>query len=212
VQAAYRSAKVLVVPSSFEAFPMVVLEAMQAGCVPVVASATGAVDIVQDEDLIFTNGDVDVLVDRLRRLMISEQVLAEKRQKCVARIDSAFSARHLLECNERVFAAAAEKLRMDARVAVRRRLHRNEFTGLAKAGRLFKDILRHPRRRTFEALPNLKMYLQRQVSLFASFVANSSLRPLIPNIAISLGSRIVDRLLGRPNSKGNRDRSNGGRQ
>lgn len=210
VQTAFRSAKLLIAPSSFEAFSMVVLEAIQNGCVPVVASGTGAVDIVQDEDLIFTNGDVDVLVDRLRRLMISEQVLAEKRQKCAARIDSAFSARHLLESNERVFAAAAEKLRMDARVAVRRRLHRKGFTGLAKTGRLFRNFTRNPRRRTLEVLPNLKMYLQRQVSLFASFVANSSFRPLIPNIAISLGSRILDRLLGRPNSKGNRGRSDQG--
>jgi glycosyltransferase involved in cell wall biosynthesis len=56
---------------------------------------------------------------------------------------------------------------------------------------------RRPRRRTFKVSHNLKIYVQHPVSLFASFVVKSSFRQQIPDMAILLGSRILDRLLER---------------
>lgn len=105
VQKAYRESKILVMPSAFEPFGMVAIEAMREGCVPIVASDTAPVDIVDDTELVFANGSCEALVTRLRPLMASETVLHRKRQACRIRFDATFSESVLVERNVQAFRA-----------------------------------------------------------------------------------------------------------
>lgn len=105
VQAAYRAAKILVMPSAFEPFGMVAIEAMQQGCVPVVADGTALIDILGDDELVFANGSCEALVARLRPLMASDALLDRKRQACLDRFERNFSTSVVLERNERAFRA-----------------------------------------------------------------------------------------------------------
>ena len=107
VQEAYRRAKILIMPSAFEPFGMVAIEAMREGCVPVVATGTAPVDIVGDDELVFANGSCEDLVARLRPLMASDALLQRKRQACLGRFEQTFSTSAVLERNERAFRAGS---------------------------------------------------------------------------------------------------------
>lgn len=62
----YRRAKIIIVPSAFESFGMIAIEAMREGCVPVVSSDTALADIVADSRCVFQNGNQASLDDALR--------------------------------------------------------------------------------------------------------------------------------------------------
>ena len=70
VRAAYSHAHVLVLPSNTraEAFGIVSIEAMAAGCVPIVSQLPGLTDVVGDAGLSFPVGDADALAALLVRL------------------------------------------------------------------------------------------------------------------------------------------------
>ena len=99
VQALYRRAKILVVPSSFEASPMVAIEAMRSGCVPIVADKTGLVDLVGDMDLTFANGSLDGLCERLAALLDDADLWQGKSASCLARTLTELSTPALLDQN-----------------------------------------------------------------------------------------------------------------
>jgi glycosyltransferase involved in cell wall biosynthesis len=99
VQALYRRAKILIVPSSFEASPMVAIEAMRAACVPVVADKTGLVDLVGDMDLTFANGSLDGLCERLAALLGDTDLLRAKSSACHTRALTNLSTSALLGQN-----------------------------------------------------------------------------------------------------------------
>ena len=73
VQALYRRARIVLMPSGFESFGLVALEAMSAGAIPVVSSRTGLPEVVGDAGVVFENGDVDDLQRKLESLMTDEK-------------------------------------------------------------------------------------------------------------------------------------------
>ena len=95
----YRRARLLIVPSKFESFGMVAIEAMHRGCVPVVADQTALVDAVGDADLQFRNGDLENLVARLRTLMGDGELWQTKSAACRHRAASTFNHDYLLKQN-----------------------------------------------------------------------------------------------------------------
>src|SRR6516162_4603409 len=99
VQALYRRAKILVVPSSFESFGMVAIEAMRAGCIPLVADRTALVDLVGDKDLTFANGSLDGLCEQLAALLDDMELLQGKSAACRTRALTVFSTPALLGQN-----------------------------------------------------------------------------------------------------------------
>ena len=72
LSALYARSRILVVPSSVEAFGLVAREAMAHGCIPVVSSQTALTEVVGDTGIVFENGSLPDLVTRLRELMSSE--------------------------------------------------------------------------------------------------------------------------------------------
>jgi len=95
----YRRARLLIVPSRFESFGMVAIEAMHRGCVPVVADQTALIDVVDDAALIFHNGAVDDLVGHLRPLMADAVRWQEKSAACQLRAARDFDPDYLFKQN-----------------------------------------------------------------------------------------------------------------
>jgi glycosyltransferase involved in cell wall biosynthesis len=70
LESCYRSAEVMVMPSRWEGFPLVALEAMRAG-LPIIASSVGGLpEIVEDGEtgILIPPNDVSALVNSIRRL------------------------------------------------------------------------------------------------------------------------------------------------
>jgi glycosyltransferase involved in cell wall biosynthesis len=108
VQALYRRAKILIVPSSFESFGMVAIEATRAGCVPLVADQTALADLVGDAELTFSNGRLDTLCERLAALLDDEDLLRAKSATCRTRALTTFSIAALLGQNIAAYERAIE--------------------------------------------------------------------------------------------------------
>ena len=73
----YRAADVCVIPSRWEGFGLVAVEAMASG-VPVVASdLPGLREVVGDAALLFPPGDAEALARQIRRLLDSPELKAE---------------------------------------------------------------------------------------------------------------------------------------
>ena len=82
----YRTSKIFVFPSHRENFPVVLLEAMGAGCAVVAASAQGSREVVGDAALTVEPGNVQMVRDALRRLMHDEGEIARLRQQSYQRV------------------------------------------------------------------------------------------------------------------------------
>jgi glycosyltransferase involved in cell wall biosynthesis len=80
LQELYASAAIFVLPSIQENFPMVLLEAMAAGCAVVTTRAEGCVEVVRDAAALVTPGSVDELRATLAHLMRDEEALEELRR------------------------------------------------------------------------------------------------------------------------------------
>jgi len=65
----YHSAKIFVFPSIQENFPIVLLEAMNAGCAVITSNAPGCAEVVRDAALKVPPGDVEALNKALRELI-----------------------------------------------------------------------------------------------------------------------------------------------
>ena len=107
----YRRAKVIIIPSRFESFGMVAIEAMHRGCVPVVSDRTALVDATADAALEFRNGDLGDLVDRIRPLLRDAPRWTQQSERCQARAINAFNRDHLVQQNLRLFKSLLQRQR-----------------------------------------------------------------------------------------------------
>lgn len=83
----YRTAKVFVFPSIQENFPLVLLEAMAAGCAVVTTSAPGCAEVVGDAAVKVDPGSVGQLCDALTKLLTNEQELADLGRRARERVE-----------------------------------------------------------------------------------------------------------------------------
>ena len=84
--ALYASAKVFVFPSLQENFPMVLLEAMAAGCAVVSSTAPGCLEVVDNAAMRVAPGDVAGLHAALRQLMRNPDAVEDLRARAAARV------------------------------------------------------------------------------------------------------------------------------
>jgi glycosyltransferase involved in cell wall biosynthesis len=101
----YAGADVFVFPSLIEGFAHVILEAMQAGCVPVVSSHTCAPDVIEwgVDGYYFPPDEIDAFVNCLSELRSSERLLAMSdaaRLKSDRFAWSEFRKKVVLKCSE----------------------------------------------------------------------------------------------------------------
>jgi len=68
----YDAAKIFVFPSIRENFPMVLLEAMEAGCAIITTDAEGCAEVVGDAGVVVPSGDVQAINAALSCLMADE--------------------------------------------------------------------------------------------------------------------------------------------
>ncbi len=106
VQALFGRAKILLAPSDFESFGLVAIEAMQAGCVPVVADETALIDWVADAQLIFARGRLGNLIERVEALLADPALIEAKSAACRSRALAAFTPSALLAQNIAAFERA----------------------------------------------------------------------------------------------------------
>lgn len=99
----YRKAAIVVIPSRFESFCLVAQEAMEVGCIPVVADNTSLPEVVGDAGIIFKNGSLEDLVLKLEHLIENRESLQKRSEACVRRIQEAFSSSHVIELNINFF-------------------------------------------------------------------------------------------------------------
>jgi glycogen(starch) synthase len=103
VASLYRRASIVLIPSRFESFGLVALEAMALGCVPIVSDNTALAEAVGDAGVRFRNGDIDDLTARLRDLVRSPHVLAERREAGYAHVARVTDTASLMDRNCELF-------------------------------------------------------------------------------------------------------------
>jgi glycosyltransferase involved in cell wall biosynthesis len=103
LQDLYRRARIAVMPSGFESFGLVALEAMSNGCVPVVSDNTALPESVDDAGLTVPNGSLEGLVAELEKLMQDPKLQETLSRRCLDRIATCFSDQAILSQNLRVF-------------------------------------------------------------------------------------------------------------
>jgi glycosyltransferase involved in cell wall biosynthesis len=89
--AVYRASDLLVLPSSYEPFGVVVNEAMCCGCVPLASEGCGAArDLVApvSPELVFRCGDTEALAAALKRLLSDRSALAAMAANARARMEA----------------------------------------------------------------------------------------------------------------------------
>jgi glycosyltransferase involved in cell wall biosynthesis len=89
----YQSARVFVFPSLQENFPMVLLEAMAAGCAVLTTSAPGCAEVVGDEAMLVEPGNSDALKNALARLLADDAAIERMRAASRLRVQRFASAR-----------------------------------------------------------------------------------------------------------------------
>ena len=102
LRALYRSARVFVLPSLQENFPMVLLEAMAAGCAIVTTSIPGSVEVVGDASLLVEPGDGEALHRALANLLANDALVDDLRRRSRARA-ALFDAAHIATQFEALF-------------------------------------------------------------------------------------------------------------
>jgi glycosyltransferase involved in cell wall biosynthesis len=86
----YRGADVLVLPSRYEAFGVVVNEAMLCGCVPIVSNRVGArFDLIEDgrTGFVYPSGDVERLGEVLRSLLSDPTRIMRMSESAAAKVE-----------------------------------------------------------------------------------------------------------------------------
>ena len=99
----YRRAKVILVPSRFESFGMVAIEAMHRGCVPVVSDQTALTDATARPELEFRNGDAADLVAKLQVLLRDEAGWHLRSEHCRMRARTHFNPDNIVRQNLLLF-------------------------------------------------------------------------------------------------------------
>jgi glycosyltransferase involved in cell wall biosynthesis len=99
----YRRARIAAMPSGFESFGLVALEAMSNGCVPVVSNNTALPEVVGDAGVIFPNGSLERLTAELDTLMRDPARQEDLSGRCVERAARCFSNEAILAENLATF-------------------------------------------------------------------------------------------------------------
>jgi glycosyltransferase involved in cell wall biosynthesis len=86
----YESSCIFVLPSSSENFPMVLLEAMAAGCAIVTTDATGCAEVVGDTALLVRQKDPQGIQKALRTLICDEELRKDLGMRARARVEREF--------------------------------------------------------------------------------------------------------------------------
>ena len=81
----YESARILVLPSIQENFPMVLLEAMDAGCAIVTTNAEGCAEVVSDAGIVVPKGQPQGIREALERLMRNSGLIQQMSARSRAR-------------------------------------------------------------------------------------------------------------------------------
>lgn len=95
--------RVLLAPSDFESFGMVAVEAMQHGCLPVVASDTAMAEIVSDARLIATRGSAAAFANALKAIAADDRAAGDLARRSRERALETFSERRVLGANLAVY-------------------------------------------------------------------------------------------------------------
>jgi glycosyltransferase involved in cell wall biosynthesis len=104
VQALYRRARIILIPSQFESFGMVATEAMSHGCVPIVTDQTALPDVVGDPGLVCRNGDLSQFTATLEQLMGNRTLWEAKSRACREQARRTFAPEVVLQQNLDLFA------------------------------------------------------------------------------------------------------------
>lgn len=83
----YEEARILVFPSIRENFPMVLLEAMDAGCAVITTDAEGCAEVVGDAGVVFEKGNIPQLREALVQLMSQPDRCASLARRALSRVD-----------------------------------------------------------------------------------------------------------------------------
>jgi glycogen(starch) synthase len=113
----YTRASLVVIPSSFESFGLVALEAMSFGCVPLVAAGHALEEVVGDAGLIAPVSDAGAFAQRLRELIDDDAQRRMLSQRAIERARQHFDPGQILARNVQLLEAlAASSKREHARV------------------------------------------------------------------------------------------------
>jgi len=107
IEALYDRAAIALLPSTFESFGLVALEAMSRGCVPVVTSGNALEEVVGDAGFSASVGDVDALAKHLERLMGNESLRLDLAGRALARSGETFDRSRILERNIKAYESVA---------------------------------------------------------------------------------------------------------
>lgn len=95
----YRRASVILIPSSFEAFGLVALEAMTFGCIPIVAKGTALEEVVGDAGIVLDMDRTSDVATRLVEIARDPHLRHVLGERSIARARNDFSRSALLERN-----------------------------------------------------------------------------------------------------------------
>jgi len=103
----YKNARIYFMTSAFEGFPLVLLEAMQCACVPIVMDSFATVhDLISSgkDGVIVPNNDIDRYVANAKAMMLNEKQLRNMAVRCVEK-SSYYRPSRIVEQWERLFAS-----------------------------------------------------------------------------------------------------------
>ena len=115
----YESSSILVFPSIQENFPMVLLEAMDAGCAVVTANAEGCAEVVGSAGIVVPKGNPKGIREALERLVANRALVEELSERSVRRAASLTWTRIVPQYRAILSAAAATSPALDRRMAAR---------------------------------------------------------------------------------------------
>ncbi len=116
----YESSSILVFPSIQENFPMVLLEAMDAGCAVITTNAEGCAEVVGDAGVVVPKGNPEGIRAALEKLVANPSLVDELSAKGKRRAESLAWPRIVPHYRAILNAAAATGARLERRAAVRR--------------------------------------------------------------------------------------------
>jgi glycosyltransferase involved in cell wall biosynthesis len=99
----YGRARIVAMPSGFESFGLVALEAMSNCCVPVVSADSALPEIVGDAGVILPDISLESITAALSALMADTALQESLSRKCIERAATAFSHEAILARNLEVF-------------------------------------------------------------------------------------------------------------
>lgn len=115
----YESSRILVFPSIQENFPMVLLEAMDAGCAVVTANAEGCAEVVGDAGIVVPKGNAEGIRAALERL-VADPALCDELSARGERRAASLAWQHIVPSYRAVLsAAAATAVALDRRLTAR---------------------------------------------------------------------------------------------